>query len=184
MIKKVLIPVANGVEEIETVTLIDILRRADTEVTVASVDQLNITCSRKIKLTADKLISECVDETFDLIALPGGMPGAENLNSSVILQKILRIHLNKNGLISAICAAPCVILENSGFLTGKNATCHSNFMEKMITSHYINKAVVVDNNFITSQGAGTAIDLALTLVEILINKEKRDEISSSIMLHR
>jgi 4-methyl-5(b-hydroxyethyl)-thiazole monophosphate biosynthesis len=90
MSKKILVPIANGTEEIEAVCIIDVLRRAEASVTVASVDELQVTASRGVKLVADKLIGDCVDETYDLVVLPGGMPGAEHLRDSKDLQRILK----------------------------------------------------------------------------------------------
>ena len=110
MSKNVLVPIADGSEEIEAVTMIDVLRRAGADVTVASVNDLKVTASRGVKLEADCLISECTDQAFDLVALPGGMPGAENLGDNRDLKRILLLQKERGGLYGAICAAPAMVL--------------------------------------------------------------------------
>ena len=109
MSKKILVPIANGTEEIEAVCIIDVLRRAESSVTVASVDELQVTASRGVKLVADKLIGDCVDETYDSVVLPEGMPGAEHLRDSKDLQRILKRQKKEGKLYGAICAAPAVV---------------------------------------------------------------------------
>ena len=124
MNKKVLVPIADGSEELEAVAIIDILRRAGADVAVASVDQLQITASRGVKLVADRLISQCVNETYDLIALPGGMPGAEHLRDCDELIGMLKQQEQDGRLYAAICASPAVVFQPHGLLEQKRATCH------------------------------------------------------------
>ncbi|MCP4665846.1 MAG: DJ-1 family protein, partial [Deltaproteobacteria bacterium] len=116
MSKKVLVPIAEGTEEIEAVCIIDVLRRAGAEVIVASVDGLQVTASRGVKLVADKLISQCVDEVYNLVALPGGIPGAEHLRDSEDLTGILNRQYKAGRLYGAICASPAVVLQHHGLL--------------------------------------------------------------------
>ena len=116
MAKRVLVPIANGTEEIEAACIIDTLRRAGAEVTVASVDGLQITASRGMKMVADARISDCVNQTYDCIALPGGMPGAEHLRDSAPLIEKLKQQKQAGRLYGAICASPAVVLQPHGLL--------------------------------------------------------------------
>jgi protein deglycase len=116
MAKKVLVPIADGTEEIEAVCLIDTLRRAGAEVTVASVDGIQVTASRGVKIVADARIAECLHQTYDGIVLPGGMPGAEHLRDSAGLIEMLQKQNQAGRLYGAICAAPAVVLRPHGLL--------------------------------------------------------------------
>jgi 4-methyl-5(b-hydroxyethyl)-thiazole monophosphate biosynthesis len=179
--KKILIPIANGTEELEAVTLIDLLRRAEFLVTVASVNELTITASRKTKIQADCLITDCMAGDFDLIALPGGMPGAENLRDSLPLTSILKKHFTHHKPLAAICAAPAVVLHAHHLLYSK-ATCYPSFKGELTRVYYINQPVVVDENIVTAAGPGAAIEFALTLINLLAGEEKRDSIAQSILV--
>ncbi len=181
MSKKVLVPVADGSEEIEAVCIIDVLRRAGAEVTVASVGELQITASRGVKLVADTCITDCTDKTYDCIALPGGMPGAEHLRDSKELITLLRHQTDGGRLFAAICAAPVVVLQHHGLLGGRRATSHPGFSDAL-EKEEVGSRVVVDGNCVTSRGPGTAIEFALTLVEILFGKEKADEVSAPMLV--
>ncbi|MEN6386610.1 MAG: DJ-1 family glyoxalase III [Phycisphaerales bacterium] len=182
MSKKVLVPVADGSEELETVAIIDCLRRAGAEVKIASVQNLQIQTSRKIKITADCLITDCTGEIFDLIALPGGMPGAEHLRDSTELTAMLKEQARAGRLYAAICASPAVILEYHGLLAGKKATCYPSFADKLKNSSAAAQKVVVDGNCITSQGPGTALEFSLKLVEVLFGAEKAKEIAKAMVV--
>lgn len=180
MRKKVLIAIADGSEEMETVIPADVLRRAGADVTLASVNKLEITASRGIKLIADKLIAECEKENFDLIVLPGGMPGAEHLRDSVILKNMLQKQAAAGKLIAAICAAPVVVLQHHGLLDGKKATCHPALLHELKNSS--KERVVISDNIITSQGPGTAAEFALKLVELLIDAKTAQKVASGLVL--
>jgi 4-methyl-5(b-hydroxyethyl)-thiazole monophosphate biosynthesis len=136
MIKHVLVPIADGTEEIEAVTIIDVLRRAGADVTVASVNDLQVTASRGVRLVADCLIGQCVDRDHDLVVLPGGMPGAEHLRDSRELKRILQHHSDAGRLLGAICAAPAVVLEPHGLLENRKATCHPNHVQRWTVSFW------------------------------------------------
>lgn len=177
MIKKVLVPIADGSEEIEVVCIIDVLRRAGALVTVASVNQLQITASRGVRLLADCLIDDCMEDLWDLIVLPGGMPGAEHLRDSRKLKILLERQIKSNNLYGAICASPAVVLQVNGFLGPKRATCHANFRQYLENQEAISENVVVDGNCITSRGPGTALQFALKLVEMLFDKQKANEVA-------
>jgi 4-methyl-5(b-hydroxyethyl)-thiazole monophosphate biosynthesis len=183
MSKQVLIPIADGSEEIEAVCIIDVLRRAGASVTVASVDGLQVIASRGVKLIADNLISECVDRTFDLIALPGGMPGAEHMRDSRELTEMLKQQQKEGRLYGAICASPAVVLMHHGLLSGKRATCHPDFSDRLENREEVDSRVVVDGNCVTSRGPGTAIEFALKLVELLFGSEKAAEVAKPMIVH-
>ncbi len=173
MSKRVLVPIANGTEELEAVSIIDTLRRAGAEVTVASVEAtLQVTASRGVKLVADALIADCAGETYDLIALPGGMPGAEHLRDSAPLTAMLRRQRDEGRLYAAICAAPVVVLQHHGLLAGRRATCFPTFAPQLENPEAAHERVVVDGPCITGRGPGTALEFALTLVERLFGREK------------
>jgi 4-methyl-5(b-hydroxyethyl)-thiazole monophosphate biosynthesis len=182
MAKRALVPIADGSEEIEAVCIIDILRRAGVEVMVASVDDLQITGSRGVKLMADAFISECTEETFDLIALPGGMPGAEHLRDSTELVGMLKKQKQAGRLYAAICASPAVVFQPHGLLAGKKATCHPGRINSLENKEAVDFRVVVDGNCITSRGPGTAMEFALKLVELLLGREKMEEVEGPLVM--
>jgi 4-methyl-5(b-hydroxyethyl)-thiazole monophosphate biosynthesis len=185
--KTILVPIADGSEEIEAVAIIDVLRRAGAEVIVASVPEdgaadREITASRGVKIVADRLIGECVDETFDLIVLPGGSAGAEKLRDSGELTRMLLKQREEGRLYAAICAAPALVLEHHGLLEGRRATCHPNFTDRLSNPDRSDSRVVVDGEVATSRGPGTAIEFALRLVEILYGKGKSDEVAAPMIV--
>ena len=155
MSPSVLVPIADGTEEIEAVTIIDVLRRAGARVVVASTGALQVTASRGVKLVADKLLAECLDEIFDLIVLPGGIPGAENLRDSQQLVRILKQQADGKRWLAAICAAPALVLAHHGLLEQRKATCHPAFSELIKDSGAMASRVVVDGHIVTSRGPGT-----------------------------
>ena len=165
---RVLVPIADGTEEMEAVCTIDILRRAGVEVTVASVmEQLQVTASRGVKLVADVPIAACAGEVYDLIALPGGTSGALHLRDSAPLTTLLTAQVAAGRLYAAICAAPVVVLQHHGLLEGRRATCHPSFEPELRAPESVAQRVVVDGNCITSRGPGTVIEFALRLVALL-----------------
>jgi 4-methyl-5(b-hydroxyethyl)-thiazole monophosphate biosynthesis len=181
--KKALVPIANGTEEIEAVCIIDVLRRADIEVTVASVETTcQVMASRKTGLVADKVIGECENEIYDLIVLPGGMPGAEHLGDSETLIALLQAQRESGRLYGAICAAPVVVLQAHGLLKGRKATCHPSFARQLENDEAVAQRVVVDGNCITSRGPGTAIEFALALVEASYGADLAQEIGGHMLV--
>lgn len=181
MSQTVLVPVADGTEEIEAVCIIDTFRRAGAELTVASVDDKQIKASRGLNIVADRLISECVDQRFDLIVLPGGMPGAEHLRDCDELIEMLKYQQDQGRFYAAICAAPAVVFEYHGLLKGKRATCYPAFVDQLENKEDAESRVVVDGRCITSRGPGTALEFALKLVELLYGLEKAAEISRAMV---
>jgi len=172
--KRVLVPLAEGFEELEAVTIIDILRRAGVEVVVASLAGSPVTGSHGIRLAADTPLGALVEQDFDMIALPGGMPGAEHLKNDPRIADIVR-RLNAAGHpVAAICAAP-MVLAAAGVLEGRRATSYPGFL-----AGATGDAVVVDENVITSRGPGTALDFALELVEALMGPAARQDTESPL----
>ncbi|MCO5612331.1 hypothetical protein L7F22_066598 [Adiantum nelumboides] len=177
-VPKVLVPIATGSEEMEAIIIIDVLRRANMNVLVASIEQdLQVEASRKVKIIADKHIEDVKDSCFDIIVLSGGMPGAERLHDCKTLKKVLRSHVKEQRPLGAICAAPAVILKASGWLKGKKATCHPTFADKLPKKRFVNSRVVLDGYTITSQGPGTAMEFALCIVEKFFGKERATNIA-------
>ena len=182
MEKTVLVPIADGTEELEAVAIIDVLRRAGATVTVASVTgSRQITASRGVVIVADTLIETCAHMDYDLVVLPGGIPGAEHLRDSAELIRLLKRQRDKAGLYGAICASPAVVLEPHGLLAGHQATCHPSFVDQLTADDRINDRVVVDGNCITSRGPGTAVEFALTLVERLYGSDKRETVAGPMV---
>jgi protein deglycase len=182
MTKRVLVPVADGTEEIEAVTIIDVLRRAGADVTMASVDGLQVTASRGVRLVADCLIGQCLDHPYDLVVLPGGMPGAEHLRDSRELQRILQRQCDAGRLVGAICAAPAVVLASHGLLENRRATCHPNHVKSLHHPSAAGARVLVDGTVVTSQGPGTAMAFALKLVEMLFGREQMEAVAAPMIV--
>ena len=177
MPKQVLIPIADGSEDIEVITIIDTLRRAGAQVAVASCNPdggLTITASQKTKITADMHIDTCTEKQFHLIALPGGMPGAENLKSCKQLITLLHRQHKAGKWYAAICASPAVVLAHHCLLDNVQATCYPSFMEKMEGAlPHPGSTVVVDNKkrVITGQGPGNAMGFSFKLIDALYGKD-------------
>ncbi|WGO97307.1 DJ-1/PfpI family protein [Saccharophagus degradans] len=166
--KQVLVLVADGTEEIEAVTVVDVLRRVGAKVTVASVmPQLaTIEASRGVKIVADTILRpHLFDTQWDALVLPGGMPGAEYLGLSAEVVTLIKNTKAAGNIVAAICAAPAVVLGRNGLLKGAEATCHPSFQAELAHHTTVSSARVVDAGWlITSQGPGTAIEFALKLV--------------------
>ncbi|MHC4109856.1 MAG: DJ-1 family glyoxalase III [Planctomycetota bacterium] len=180
MSKKVLVAIADGTEELEAVTIIDVLRRAEADVTVASVGNKQVTASRGVNLVADAVISDCVGTVYDLIALPGGMPGAEHLRDSKELIEMLNEQAASGRLYAAICASPAIVLKPHGLLKDKKATCYPSLLLDLDNPEQTK--VVVDGNCITSQGPATALEFSLKLIELLFDKQKSQEVAKAMLV--
>ena len=183
MTARALISVADGVEDLECVTLIDVLRRAEVEVVVASIESRRmITCARGTRLTADTMLVDVLAQPFDLIVLPGGMPGAQHLAEHEPLAERVREQAKAGKLFAAICAAPAVALQQYGVLRQRRMTCYPAFSDRLSGCVFVDQPVVVDGNCITSQGPGTALDFALTLVEQLCGKTVRKQVAEAMLV--
>ncbi|KAG4969028.1 hypothetical protein JHK87_034679 [Glycine soja] len=182
---KILVPIANGSEEMEAVIIIDILRRAKAKVVVASVeDKLEIVASRKVKLEADMLLDEAAKLSYDLIVLPGGLGGAQTFANSETLVSLLKKQRESNIYYGAICASPALVLEPHGLLKGKKATAFPVMCNKLSDQSEVENRVVVDGNLITSRGPGTSIEFALAIVEKLFGRKLALELAKAVVFAR
>lgn len=177
----VLVPLAQGVEELEAVTVIDLLRRAGIEVVTAGLDEAPVKASRGTVLLPDTTLERALARDYDMLVLPGGQPGATHLENDERLLALIRKMARANRYTAAICAAPKV-LARAGVLEGKRATCYPGTLDP---AHWPqvrmeNRAVVTDGKVITSRGPGTAMDFALELIEKLAGKEKRDQVEAGL----
>ncbi len=181
-VPRVLVPLAQGCEELEAVTIIDLLRRAGIEVTSAGLDAGSVTASRGVTLIPDTDLESALKSDYDMIVLPGGLPGADHLDDDERIRSVLKKMANNGKYTAAICAAPKV-LANAGVLAGKTATSYPGFLDGLGLSDTTlsNEAVVRDGKVITSRGPGTAIDFALELIEVLSGKGKRNEVEIALV---
>lgn len=179
---RVLIPLAEGFEELEAVTVIDLLRRADIDVTIAGLQPGPVTGSRGTRLLPDSDLDVQVNETFDMVVLPGGLPGATNLEVDPRIHTLLNRHQSAGHFTAAICAAPKV-LANAGVLDGHAATAYPGTFPaaEYPGVRLIDEPVVVDGKVITSRGPGTAMDFALRLIELLSGSQARDRVESALL---
>ncbi|KAL0454233.1 UNVERIFIED_CONTAM: protein DJ-1C [Sesamum latifolium] len=177
---EVLIPVANGSEEIEVVTIVDILRRAKANVTIASVEKsLQILASSGTKIIADKTISDAAGSVYDLIVLPGGTIGSERLHKSKILKTLLKEQQSAGRMFGAICSSPA-ILHKQGLLKDKRATAHPSVINKLNSA--VNTArVVIDGKLITGKGLATATDFALAIVSKLFGHARARSVAEGLV---
>jgi len=178
----VLIPLAEGCEELEAVTLIDILRRAKVHVVTASLtDHLQITASRGVRLVADTTLEAVISDDFDMLILPGGQPGTNNLDADPRIHALIKRLHHDHKWIGAICAAP-LVLAHSGLLNGLKASCYPGALEpaEWPEVQLSNDAVICDNKVITSRGPGTAMAFALTIIEKLMDEATRKQVESGL----
>ncbi|MFW5790118.1 MAG: DJ-1 family glyoxalase III [Bacillota bacterium] len=169
---KIIVPLARGFEEIEAVTVIDILRRADIEVVVAGLTETDVMGAHGLIIQADQRFKNINWRVFDGIVLPGGMPGAENLRQDKNIISLVQEFDARDKLVAAICAAP-IVLKGAGILDGKKLTSYPGFADEFVRYDYLEDPVVVDDNIITSRGPGTAMNFALTIIEYLLGNEEK-----------
>jgi len=176
----VLIPLAQGCEEIEAITVIDILRRAGITVLSAGLDTQPVRASRGTVLIPDTTLEMALKQSFDMLVLPGGQPGSNNLKADARILALLNSMAIEGKYVAAICAAPSV-LATAGLLDGKRATSFPGALDAFPKVQQHTAAVVEDGKLITSRGPGTAMDFALTLVERLAGKAKRQDVESGLV---
>lgn len=166
---RVLVPLADGCEELEAVTIIDLLRRGGIEVVVAGLKAGMVKASRGVALVPDTTLDIALHDEYDMVVLPGGMPGAQHLKDDVRIITLLKKMAAAGQYTAAICAAPIVLAE-AGILAGKTATSYPGSLEKINPGDVTlsTEAVVRDGQVVTSRGPGTAMDFALYLVELLM----------------
>lgn len=179
--KSVLVPLAEGFEEIEAVTVVDLLRRAGVEVVTAALGTNPVKGSRGVPVVADVLLDDVSGRTFEAIVLPGGMPGAAHLREDGRVRRLLQRQAGEGRLVAAICAAPTVLAE-AGLLEGRRATSFPGFLDADTVPglQIVEQPVVADGNVLTSRGPGTAMDFALELIERLEGPAVRAEVESRL----
>jgi len=177
----VLVPLAQGCEELEAVTVVDLLRRAGITVVTAGLDDQPVTASRGVRLIPDMSLDAALQQAYDMVVLPGGLPGADTLNRDPRIVALLREMADQGKYTAAICAAPKV-LAHAGLLDGRRATSYPGTLEagQIPGLDYSDQAVVVDGTVITSRGPGTAMDFALQLIETLAGARKREEVEAGL----
>jgi len=178
---KVVVLVADGFEEVEAVSIVDVLRRAEIEVVIAGLHEGPLNSAGGVRIVPDSLIDAIRAEDFDMIVLPGGQPGSDNLNADARVSKLLREFREKGKLTGAICAAPYV-LANAGILEGKRATCYPTYKDKLGAVVYEEEAVVVDGNILTSRGPGTALAFGLAIAERFVGKARAEQIREGMLV--
>ncbi|REG82440.1 DJ-1 family glyoxalase III [Marinomonas pollencensis] len=180
---QVLVPIANGNEEIEAITIIDVLRRGGVDVTVASIHEAkSITGANGCKIEADTLLTEVSAVQYDAIVLPGGMPGAEHLRDCELLVDMLEKHDIQDALLAAICASPALVFGTHGFVVDKQATCYPGFEAGLTGAEYIaDQPVVMDDNIITGQGPAAAMTFSLAVLANLKGYEAAQEVANGLL---
>jgi 4-methyl-5(b-hydroxyethyl)-thiazole monophosphate biosynthesis len=182
--KRVVVPLAHGFEEIETVTVVDILRRAGVSVTLAGVEAGSppapVEGRTGIKVVPDLEITGVQASDFDMIMLPGGLQGTQTLRKDSRVVRLLHYFEENNRHIAAICAAPTVLAAN-GMVLGKRLTSHPSVRDQLAGAVYEEGRVVVDGKLVTSRGPGTAMEFAMALVEILAGKQKVEEVNQAVL---
>lgn len=180
--KKVLVPLAQGCEELEAITITDLLVRAGIEVTTAGLDDQPVKASRGICILPDTSIDKIINNDYDLVVLPGGLPGADHLRDDPRVQSILKRHAANGKFVAAICAAPKALAQ-AGLLEGKTATGYPGVLTalNLASTKVTEAAIEIDGKIVTSRGPGTAMDFALTLIELLEGKSKRDTVNKQLV---
>lgn len=178
---KIAVFIADGTEEIEALTVVDLARRAGIAVDTVSVsDSMTVTGSHGIKIILDAVIGQVEWDSVDMIVLPGGKAGVENLKACTELTDRVKEFMRDGKPIAAVCAAPS-ILGGLGILNGKKATCYPGFEDKLTGAEYVKESVVKDGNIITSRGLGTTIQFAAAIIEYLTGKDTADEVLRQII---
>ncbi len=178
--KKILVPLADGFEEIEAITIVDILRRAGADVCTAALDKRNVQGSHGLKVIADTVLDEVIDTSWDMIVLPGGVPGAPALMEDERIIKLLKSQAAANKTSAAICAAPAV-LEQAGLTVDKQVTSHPAWADRMTSAIHTGERVQVAEQLITGQAAGSAMEFAFQLVETLFGTDKVTEVNAGVL---
>lgn len=176
---KVLVPLVDGFEEIEAVTIVDVLRRADISVIMAGVTDSYVTGSHGIKLQTDLLLKDVDLGDITAIVLPGG-PGVKNLQENEFVTQMVRDHYRSGKLTAAICAAP-LVLSQAGILTDRLVTSYPSVKDQLNCKEYLTDPVVIDGHLITSRGPGTSLSFSLALVEVLAGKDKARSLAEGML---
>ena len=178
---KIIVPISNGFEEIEAISVIDICIRANIEVKIAAVEELLTVGAHNIQIQADCKIEDINSDDFDMIVLPGGLPNAFTLAENNKVQSLLKEFKEKMKKISAICAAPYAL--HKADVLNENFTCYPSFEEKIrLNGYHNNDSIVIDNDVITSRGPATAMVFALEIVNILCGEETYNQVKNGLLL--
>jgi len=177
---KVALLLANGFEEVEALTPLDVLRRAGVTVDTVGIGTKTVIGAHNIPVLADITDSEANADDYDCAIFPGGMPGASNLDGAEFTDKIIASVTEKGGRLAAICASP-LILGRRGLLKGKRATCYPGFESELIGAEILTEGVVTDGNITTAKGMGVALEFAKELTSLLVSPEESEKISKAIM---
>lgn len=177
----VLVPLASGCEELEAVTVIDLLVRAGVDVVSAGLQKGPVTCSRGVVIIPDMELDTALEREYDMVVLPGGLPGADHLNNDPRIQDLIKRMYSTDRYVAAICAAPKV-LASAGLLEHKRATSFPGVLDnlKIEGLDYRQSSVVADGRIITSRGPGTAMDFALYLIELLVGEAVRQKVEAAL----
>ena len=180
--KKVILFLGDGFEEVEALTVVDYLRRMDIQVRTVSIkEDEKVKGAHNIVVIADDLISKIKDiDSYDGVIIPGGMPGATNLRDDHRVIDIVKEINQKKKLVAAICAGP-IVLERAGIIKGKKVTSYPGFEGELKDGKYIEENVVKDKNIITSRGPAFAVDFAIEIVRYLLGEEKAVELKKDIL---
>lgn len=179
--KKVLIFIADGTEEVEVITVVDYLRRANIEVDLVSVmEKKEITGAHNIKIVADKLIDEVKSQDYDAVYAPGGLPGAYHIRDNKTAISIFQEMAEAQKITSALCAAP-IVLDEAGLLKDKDFTCYPGFEKNIGNGNHKEDITVKDGKVLTGRGPAIAASLAFDLIEELVSKEKRVEVEEGTL---
>lgn len=178
---RVCVLLANGFEEIEAATIIDVLRRAEIDVTTLGVEGVSVRGAHAIEMTADDTLAAGAETPWDLVVLPGGLPGAHTLRDDAGVQALVTRQHERGARLAAICAAP-IALGKAGVLAGKRATSYPGFGDELTGAELVDERVVCDGNLITSQGPGTAMEFALQLVIELAGADKAAELRKAMLV--
>lgn len=171
---------ADGFEEIEALTPVDMLRRAGLEVVTVGINSKIAVGSHGIVVVCDKTPEEVDLSLVSTVIFPGGMPGSLNLDASPFSDAVIKSVVERGGRIAAICAAP-LVLGRRGLLKGKRATCYPGFENELVGAIATGESVVTDGNITTAKGMGVALEFSKELISLLVSKEKAEELSSAIM---
>lgn len=178
----VLVPLAEGCEELEAVTIVDLLRRAEIEVVTAGLTEGPVKASRGTVLVPDTTLDAVKDRDFTMVVLPGGLPGARHLEEDARVRAIVERHHRQGSYTAAICAAPKV-LASAGLLDGRRATSYPGAVKPadFPKIELVEAPVIVDGSIVTSRGPGTAMDFALQLIELLVGHERRSQVEQALV---
>jgi protein deglycase len=179
--QRVAIILADGFEEVEAVSIIDVLRRAGVDTVVAGLNAGPVVSARKVRIIPDAVIDTVKSDDFDMVVLPGGQPGSDNLNADPRVKELIKSFSEKGKLMGAICAAPYV-LANAGVLEGRRVTSYPTYKDRLSNAIYEERDVVADGNVLTSRGAGTALAFGLAIVERLVSREAAQKVREAMLI--